>query len=90
MSEKMPDCGCGHPDRHRELYRTENLGGFGQYCRYCRGLVRQENYHHDDKYRALEAEVERLCSRLQSIANNSCCGPCQEAKLVAREALEGK
>lgn len=43
----------------------------------------------NDKYRALKAENERLRAALQSIAKNSCCGSCQEAKLVAIKALEG-
>jgi len=30
------DCGCGHPDRHREPTRQEKIGGgHGYYCRYC-------------------------------------------------------
>ncbi len=35
----------------------------------------------------LEAENERLRAALRSIANNTCCGPCQEAAVVARAAL---
>ena len=35
----------------------------------------------------LEAEVRRLREALQSIASNTCCEPCQEAKLVAQAAL---
>jgi len=31
--------------------------------------------------------IERLESGLQSIADNTCCSTCQEAKLVARKAL---
>ena len=34
-----------------------------------------------------DARVERLVEALRSIADNSCCGLCQEAKLVARKAL---
>jgi tRNA(Phe) wybutosine-synthesizing methylase Tyw3 len=33
------------------------------------------------------AENQRLREALQSIANNTCCEPCQEAKLVAKAAL---
>ena len=33
-------------------------------------------------------EIERLRAALESIANNTCCDPCQEAKLVAKAALE--
>lgn len=36
---------------------------------------------------ALRARLTQLEAALQSIANSSCCGPCQEAKLVARAAL---
>ena len=35
-------------------------------------------------------EIERLREGLQLIANNSCCGTCQEAALVAKRTLEGK
>ena len=31
--------------------------------------------------------IERLEAALQSIANNTCCVTCQEAKLVAQKAL---
>lgn len=38
----------------------------------------------------LRAEIERLHQALTSIARNTCCDRCQEAALVARNALEGK
>ena len=38
-----------------------------------------------DKY---DAEIERLRDVLESIAANTCCEPCQEAKLVAKAALK--
>ncbi len=38
--------------------------------------------------RRKDAEIERLRSALESIAKNTCCDKCQEAALVAREALE--
>ena len=38
----------------------------------------------------LRAEVERLRAALNSIARNTCCGGCQEAARVAREAMEAK
>jgi len=33
-------------------------------------------------------KIKRLREALESISKNSCCGDCQEAKLVARKALE--
>ena len=33
-------------------------------------------------------EIERLREGLQTIADNHCCGTCQEAALVAKRALE--
>lgn len=39
-------------------------------------------------YAKLEAENARLREALGSIARNSCCDRCQEAALVAREALK--
>lgn len=39
---------------------------------------------------AAEAEVARLREALRSIADNSCCGACREAALVARAALQEK
>ena len=45
-----------------------------------------------DKYdvhiEKLEAKLERLRDVLESIAANTCCEPCQEAKLVAKAALK--
>lgn len=38
---------------------------------------------------ALYDEVKRLRAVLESIAKNTCCEGCQEAALVAREALKG-
>lgn len=35
----------------------------------------------------LRAENAHLRKGLQSIADNTCCGPCQEARLVARSTL---
>lgn len=35
-------------------------------------------------------EIGLLREGLNSIANNSCCGTCQEAALVAKRTLEGK
>jgi hypothetical protein len=38
---------------------------------------------------SIQADARKnLLVALESIANNSCCGPCQEAKLVARNALK--
>ena len=36
-----------------------------------------------------EAERDRLRAALESIAKNTCCEGCQEAALVARQALKG-
>lgn len=36
-----------------------------------------------------EAERDALRAALDSIANNTCCEGCQEAALVARQALKG-
>lgn len=38
----------------------------------------------------LRAENKKLRDALTSIAQNTCCGGCQEAARVARNALEGK
>lgn len=38
----------------------------------------------------LQARLTRLDAALQSIAKNTCCGPCQEAALVARKALQNQ
>jgi len=35
----------------------------------------------------LEAKVKRLQDGLKSIADNTCCRPCQEAALVAKQTL---
>ena len=39
--------------------------------------------------RTLKTRIAALEQALRSIANNSCCTPCQEAALVARAALKG-
>ena len=36
-----------------------------------------------------EKEIKRLREGLNLIANNSCCGTCQEAALIAKRTLEG-
>jgi hypothetical protein len=41
-----------------------------------------------DEVERLRAEGERLRAALQSIAKSTCCDRCNEAALVAREALE--
>lgn len=52
----------------------------------------REDYERDQEIKAdrieqLEAENERLLDALESIAANTCCDTCQEAKLVAAKAL---
>lgn len=41
-------------------------------------------------YLDLYDEVQRLRAVLESIAKNTCCEGCQEAALVARQALKGQ
>lgn len=52
-----------------------------------RKLLRAELSVTEDACAMLEADVERLRAALESIAENTCCGTCQEAALVARTAL---
>ena len=52
-----------------------------------RKLLRAELSVTEDACAMLEADVERLRAALESIADNTCCGTCQEAALVARTAL---
>lgn len=42
-----------------------------------------------DEVKRLRAERDRLRAALESIAKNTCCEGCQEAALVARQALKG-
>jgi len=42
------------------------------------------------RIRELRAENQRLREAIESIAKNTCCEPCQEAALVARQALAGE
>lgn len=63
---------------------------------YYRGLVgRQMDVLHDidikihDMKLSDEAEVKRLREALESISKNTCCSTCQEAALVAKQALKG-
>jgi len=44
----------------------------------------------ENKSSNLEVEVEQLHDALKSISKNGCCDTCQEAKLVALEALGEK
>lgn len=53
-----------------------------------RSLFMELDYRNGEKI-VLEARATRLASALQSIANNSCCGGCREAALVAQSALVG-
>jgi hypothetical protein len=39
---------------------------------------------------ALEAKLAKAVTALTSIADNTCCGGCQEAALVARAAIKGE
>ncbi len=41
----------------------------------------------EDKIAELEEKLRMACEKLNSIAANSCCQPCREAGLVAKEAL---
>jgi hypothetical protein len=43
-----------------------------------------------EKCKRQREEIVRLREALESISKNSCCEQCQEAKIVARKALEGK
>jgi hypothetical protein len=45
-------------------------------------------YNANEKQGERIAELERLEAALRQIAANTCCAPCQEARLVARAALE--
>ena len=65
-----------------EDLRTENAG-WNRACMRCG----DENAALQEQVAALEAEKEILRKGLQSIANNSCCPPCQEARLVAINTL---
>jgi hypothetical protein len=42
---------------------------------------------HTLQLKAALAELQTLRAALESIAKNTCCGPCQEAALVAQHAL---
>jgi len=63
--------------------------------------IKRKRIDHDDgsfhdEWRCLDCsanfwpsyEVKRLRKVLFSIAKNTCCGPCQEAALVAQKALD--
>jgi hypothetical protein len=43
-----------------------------------------------DEINKLKKENARLREALESISKNTCCEPCQEAKIVANKALEGE
>jgi bacterioferritin-associated ferredoxin len=60
--------------------RVERLTAERDYLREC---VAKQAVRISD----LIGESQRLREALQSIANNSCCGPCLEARNVARAAL---
>jgi hypothetical protein len=77
-------------DQHRGEYATSG-------CVVC-GLIAQGPELHAQHVRAekaeadvvrLQAERDELRAALQSIADNSCCTPCREAGLFAKQALEG-
>jgi len=46
--------------------------------------VRETDYH------VAQRKIAELEAALTSIANNSCCDKCQEAALIARQALKGE
>ncbi len=49
-------------------------------------LRSERDVHHQATLKAMEY-ANRLRTALESIAKNTCCDKCQEAALVAREAL---
>lgn len=54
---------------------------------YLCGCGYRQSLHTVDSDTALYCQVAKLRHALQSIANSACCGCCQEAALVARNAL---
>jgi uncharacterized coiled-coil DUF342 family protein len=61
-----------------------------------RKASRQRDYYHDAWKEAQQeiewktAEIDYLRVAMKSIADNTCCDSCQEAALVATEALKGE
>ena len=53
------------------------------------GDMNVQNVKDEKEIERLTAEIERKDEALLSIANNTCCEPCQEARLVALNALFG-
>lgn len=51
------------------------------------GQANSECPYCPDKVKALTASQAKLVGALESIAKNTCCGSCQEAVLVAKQAL---
>ena len=62
-------------DHHDRLLNVHGPEGLDDVCPLC-------------EITRLQAENERLREALQSIAKNTCCDRCQEAALVAKEALQ--
>lgn len=53
----------------------------------CQCLCNSTEEHQAKVIQALESRNAKLMEALESIANNTCCDKCQEAALVAKEAL---
>jgi len=48
----------------------------------------QAEFYYMLQHRIQCKRIKKLESALKSIANSTCCGDCQEASLVAKEALK--
>lgn len=75
---------CGFPIMSAEVKKM--------ICDYC-GVQKDMDDHRcshillQEKLRQKDEEIKRLREALESIANNTCCGKCQEASLWAKKAL---
>ncbi len=53
-----------------------------------RHFIELNEYYYEKHFKELEHRLELAKEALESIAKNTCCTPCQEAKKVAEKALE--
>jgi hypothetical protein len=94
MQSEWKDCGCTHPDRHREPARREFLGGgFGYYCRYCYKPKEKQNTRADtdttqERQEALEA-LDKLNIFLENLAIDTFDGK-ENVSVDWRGAIEGE
>jgi hypothetical protein len=83
-----PHSACDYADEVKAV--ADHIEALGAQLKMVLEREAETQARHDSKLDALEAKLAKAMTALTSIANNTCCGGCQEAALVARAAIRGE